>query len=145
MSALSPSADAPLQRGSGKKAIFFDTATVTLSGVLPPGFSGVARARVMGIFRALEIVLSPGRYRFVEGKVLRVAPSDAPWVIRVKEPRAVEVGGSVEAFLENPSAEPEPFEIKFRGHSAEPWRSGPPSFQEYGTPTILEARGKNES
>lgn len=121
------SPDEPLERG----AIRFDTATVTLEGVLPPGFSGPVGKAAQDLFRPLEVVLDPGEYTLLhEGRRYRAGCS--PRALRVEGASALSVGGFVAVWLENSSREPRPFAVRLRGHSSRKYEGGAVRDEEVG-------------
>lgn len=127
------SPDVPLERARGGQKIWFETATVTLSGILPPGFSGPVGTAVQDLFRPLVVIVEPGEYSLLlSGQRYRAA--DAPSLV-IEETSALTVGGFVAVWLENFTSVPQPFRLRLRGHSGrevrrfDPTRSSPRSSQ----------------
>ena len=129
------SADVPLDRG----AISFDTAIVTLEGVLKPCFSGPVGKSVQDLFRPLEAVFHPGRYSvLLAGQRYTMTPSCQPKTVRFEETSALCVGGFVAVWLENFGEAPAPFCVVLRGHAgrAHPGKGLPGSDEEVGSSSV---------
>lgn len=133
MSLEKDSPDAPLERGP----LRFDTATVTLEGILPAGFSGPVGKAAQDLFRPLEVVLDPGEYSILhEGQRYRAGCS--PRALPLAETSALCVGGFVAVWLENASGEPRPFTVRLRGHCSRKYEGGPVKDEEVGgSSTVL--------
>jgi len=116
-SSPSDSPDRPLERTVRGRTIRFDTAVVTLSGVLPPGFSGPVATSAQDLFRPLAVMLDPGQYSILLSGT-RYRASGLMQCLPVRETGALSVGGFVCAWLENFTPEPQPFRIRFRGHGS---------------------------
>ena len=134
MSTESP--DAPLERMALGGPIRFDTAVLTLEGILPPGFAGPVGKAAQDLFRPLELVLDPGEYTILlSGRRYRAGCSPRPLPIR--ETSALCVGGFVAVWLENSSQEPLPFRVRLRGHSGRPHDGkDPPGDEEVGSSSV---------
>ena len=131
---MSDSPDLPLERGP----LRFDTATVTLEGVLPPGFSGPVGKAAQDIFRPLEVVIEPGQYSILLAGTRALARDRAPLTLRVEETSALCVGGFLAVWLENFSSEPQPFKVRLRGHSGRAHRGhAPPMNEEVGCSSVV--------
>ncbi len=126
----------PLERTAHGITIAFDTATVTLEGVLPAGFSGPVAKAAQDLFRPLEVVIDPGQYSILlSGR--RYRAGETPQILRVKETSALTVGGFVCAWLENLTTVPQPFRLRLRGHSGRAHRGGPASGEEVGCSSVV--------
>ncbi len=127
------SPDAPLERG----AMAFDTAVVTLEGVLPPGFSGPVAQQAQDLFRPLEVVLGPGEYTILLGGT-RYRAGCRTRALSIVATSALCVGGFVAVWLENSSQEPRPFCVRLRGHCSRrhPGGGAPVSDEEVGCSSV---------
>ncbi len=139
------SPDLPLERTIAGTTMRFDTATVTLEGVLPPGFSGPVAKAAQDLFRPLSVVLDRGPvagpkpgYSILLSGLRHEVDSDVARVLSIDETSALCVGGFVAVWLENFGTEPAPFRVTLRGHSGRAYRgSSPPMNEEVGCSSVV--------
>src|SRR4029077_2308055 len=128
------SPDAPLVRG----ALSLDTATVTLAGILPPGFCGPVAKAAQDLFRPLTIQLEPGHYSILLAGTRIHMTGETPRTLRIEQTAALSVGGFVSVWLKTSSAEPAPFCVKLRGHSGRRYYdTRPPMNEEVGNSSVV--------
>lgn len=137
------SPDGPLDRSHLEEQLAFDTAFVTLEGVLPPGFSGPVAKSVQDLFRPLQVIADRGpeagstsSYGLLLGGTRYAVDSDAERTFAIRETSALTVGGFVAVWLENFSAEPAPFRVRLRGHSGRLYRGGPLRDEDAGCSSV---------
>ena len=114
----------------------FDTATVTLEGVLPPSFSGPVAKAAQDLFRPLQVILEPvGQYSILLSGT-RERAGVLPICLAVRETSALSVGGFVCLWLENFTDVIQPFRVRLRGHSGRYRRGSPPLNEEVGCSSV---------